>query len=196
MKTLLFAFTAALLFSGNAWAHSSRYVVVQDIVAGGSGCVGGDFDARITSSGTKMILSFDEFVAVSGSGVPRSDSRKACSLALSLKAPHGWTYSLKMVGLKGRANLSRRDYGKASLSYRFQGDRSRESASKSLRGHYGRFSASFSDGDLGDVWAPCSKQRSLILKPSVRVRSRSRSYNDTYINLKEVAFKIKMKRCD
>jgi hypothetical protein len=171
MKTIfaiIFTTTLTTLsFSSFAWSKPD-YVRIRNITYAGSGCPVGTVAENISPDFNAFTLEFDSFVAETGPGHPLSDSRKNCSIVLSIDHPYGWQYTVNSVDYAGYVNLDSRVQATQRSLYYFQG----QSATAKLEtSFYGPTSRDYRIRDVlgisGQVWSPCGASRALILNAQV-----------------------------
>ncbi len=172
----------SLLASSSLFARSAvvpqEPVLIKKIQYNGSGCPLGTVAQNIAPSKDSFTLSFSEFVAETGPGIPLSASRKNCILTLVLDVPAGWQYSIADFYYRGFMDLDRTIRAEHSASYFFEG-----------QGQTGRFGTRqmgpyasdyvYTDqiGLASAVWSPCNVQRALNINASIRVDNTDRRYH-------------------
>jgi hypothetical protein len=120
-------------------------------------------------------LLFDSYVAEAGPGMPLSLARKNCQIAVDLRFPQGWSYSIFTVDYRGYARLDPGTSGQQVSSYYFSG----QSKTGNLRTtYYGPAERDYQIRDtLGIdalVWSPCGVNRALNMNTQVRVSATGR----------------------
>ncbi|MBC7530141.1 MAG: RICIN domain-containing protein [Oligoflexus sp.] len=166
------AFVTESAFSQDAPDPSQTFI--KSIDALGSGCPTGTYSSNLSDDRKAFTLSFSEFVAEIGPGIPLSDARKNCSITLTLQVPAGWQYSIGTFNYRGFMDVAAKVRADHSTSYFFQGT-----------GDTGTFSAT-STGPVAkdfvytdkiglasvyipDQWSPCNVDRALTINPSIRL---------------------------
>lgn len=178
MKFAKLLFPVLLAVSTHAVAQdapSPNEVFIKNINASGSGCKDAStYAVNLSDDRKAFTVTFSEFIASIGPGVPLIESRKNCSITLTLNIPNGWQYSIGTFNYRGFMDLGQRIRAEHSTSYFFQG-----------AGKTGTFAA-VETGPLAkdfvytdkiglttvyipDTWSPCNLQRALTLNPSVRL---------------------------
>jgi hypothetical protein len=151
-------------------------VTIQSINALGSGCKDpSTYAVNLSDDKKAFTLSFSEFIAEVGPGIPLVESRKNCSIVLDLKIPAGWQYTIGTFNYRGFMDLGPKVKAEHTTTYYFQG-----------QGKTGSFTAveigpqakdfvytdkvGLQTAYIPDVWSPCSSaSRALTINPSVRV---------------------------
>jgi hypothetical protein len=171
---------AWLLSSLSAMAEESpnpSQVYIRNITANGSGCPIGSVGSDISPDAKAFTLTFSEYAAEIGPGIPLSESRKNCQLGVAMNIPSGWSYTLLKVDYRGFAALDAGVVGQQRSTYYFQGASGRTNSGALFTNIYGPTSRDFTisdDVEIQDfVWSPCGVTRSLNINTEVRVSGRS-----------------------
>ncbi len=147
-----------------------RDVRINGISYAGSGCSAGSVSQNLSDDAKAFTLLFDSYVAEAGPGMPLSMARKNCQIALDLRFPQGWSYTVFTVDYRGYARLDRGTSGEQVSSYYFQGQPKTGNLKTS---YYGPTEKDYQIRDtLGLdalVWSPCGANRALNMKTQVRV---------------------------
>jgi hypothetical protein len=167
---------AVLLASAQAMAEEypdPREVYVRNISANGSGCPLGSVGTDISPDAKAFTLTFSDYAAEMGPGIPLSESRKNCQLTVSMNIPSGWSYTLLKVDYRGFASLDPGVVSQQRSTYYFQGASGRTSSGTLYTNMYGPTSRDFlisDDIEIRDlVWSPCGVTRSLNINTELRV---------------------------
>ncbi|MSP19296.1 MAG: DUF4360 domain-containing protein [Bdellovibrionales bacterium] len=149
-------------------------VRINGISYAGSGCPAGSVSQNLSEDAKAFTLLFDSYVAETGPGMPLSLARKNCQVAVDLRFPQGWSYSLFTVDYRGYARLESGTSGQQVSSYYFQG----QSKTGNLRTTY--YGPAERDYQIRDtlgldalVWSPCGANRALNMNTQVRVTAPS-----------------------
>jgi hypothetical protein len=97
-------------------------VYVQSVTYGGSGCPQGSVSSTFSNDRTYFSLTFDQYIASSGTGVPVTESRKNCQVNINLRVPYGWTFDLSKHSSDGFVQLPKRVSAEAKTVFYFQGE--------------------------------------------------------------------------
>lgn len=163
----------AVLASTSAMARGpvpAEPITIKKIQYNGSGCPLGTVAQNVADTKDSFTLTFSEFIAETGPGIPLSQSRKNCVLTLVLDVPSGWQFSVADFYYRGFMDLDQGIRAEQSASYFFEG-----------QGQTGRFATNkmgpyssdyvYQDtiGLASAVWSPCSVERALNINTSIRV---------------------------
>ncbi|MBC7661609.1 MAG: DUF4360 domain-containing protein [Chitinophagaceae bacterium] len=150
-------------------------VQITHLTAAGTGCPDpSTYSTNISPDAQAFTVTFSEFVAEVGPGLPLTASRKNCSLTVDLKVPAGWQYSVATFNYRGFMDLGDRVQAEHTTDYFFQGQ---STPGKFKAVVTGPVSKDFVYTDkigltsvyMPSVWSPCNVQRALTINPSVRV---------------------------
>jgi hypothetical protein len=135
-------------------------VYLQSITYGGSGCPQGSITQSLGADRSTFTLSFDQFAASKGPGIPASQASRSCQLNLNLKIPQGWQYTIATIDYRGFVSLPKRMKATQQATYYFQGDGELATADSSFSGpastdYLIRDTLPFSTV----VWSSCDKAR-------------------------------------
>jgi len=174
---------AALTLSAGAGFASEQEVAppvaglkIKKITGSGSGCADSStYSTNISPDLSAFTVTFSEFIAEAGPGLPLSAGRKNCSLTLDLEVPAGYSFSIATVNYRGFMALDENVKAVHKTDYFFQG-----------QGTTGRFSSTnvgplsedfvYTDSiglvtqNLGTVRSPCKTgSRALTINPTIQV---------------------------
>jgi hypothetical protein len=162
----------ALAVGGNALAlgPDPTKVKIAGISYAGSGCPAGSVSEMLSPDREAFTLLFDSYIAEAGPGISLANGRKNCQVAVDLRFPQGWSYTIFDVDYRGFAQLDPGTVGTQKTTYYFQGS----SQSVSLQSNYtGPKNADYHIRDsLGldaVVWSPCGATRAVNMNTQVRV---------------------------
>jgi len=172
MKTIFASIITTTLVTlsspGFAWG-SPEYVRVRSITYAGTGCPAGTVYENIAPDYRAFTLYFDSFMAESGPGRSLSQSRKNCSIMLSLDHPAGWQYTVDTVDYAGYVSLEPNVQAIQKSSYYFQGQFQTANLQTTFYGPVARdYQIRDQLGLSALVWSPCGASRALILNAQVR----------------------------
>jgi hypothetical protein len=167
----------------------------------GTGCPRGTTSTSISPDGKTFTTTFSAFEAV----VNRNQSLavKDCQLAIKLKSPSGFSYTVTEFYYQGYAYLEQGQNARQIAKYYFQGAPVQsEEARTELVGPYDdtyTFQDTVRTTDL--VWSPCGVERDLNVRATLRLTNNGRK--DGYINLgtvdantdTKIRFKLNWRRC-
>lgn len=117
-------FAAVSVLSNTALAQTINQVQVTGFTYGGSGCpqgtsVSGQISATNPGGTDLLILSFDSFRASQGKNISPSERQKSCNIAINLRIPQGYSFSLSRAQYAGYANLAAGMRGVHKITYSF-----------------------------------------------------------------------------
>lgn len=145
-------------------------VHIQNIVYAGSGCPAGSVSELLAPDAKAFSLLFDSYVAEAGPGIPLSKGRANCQIAVDLRFPQGWSFTIFEVDYRGYAQLDRGATGTQKTSYYFQGSPATASLASNYYGPYNNdYHIRDTLGLSATVWSPCGMTRALNMNTQVRV---------------------------
>ena len=134
---LAVSLSLSTLIMGTAMASDTPdYVRINEISYGGSGCPQGTVGKNIAGDGKAFTLTFSEFLAESGPGIPAGYSRSNCQITVDLDFPQGWTYSVAKFDYRGYAYLDKKVKATQKSTYYFQGEDEGVDFVTTLKGEY------------------------------------------------------------
>jgi hypothetical protein len=161
------------------------------ISANGSGCPAGTWDAAISDDGKAFTVTFSGYEAVVDPGV--AFQIKDCNLAIDLKTPTGYSFSVNKFHYQGYAILDQAGMtARQSAKYYFMGQPVTPELYSDMKGPYDD-SYVFSDaiGITDLVWSPCGAQRRLNAQTRLVLRNNSRKTGSGYLNTTSVDGEVK-----
>lgn len=149
-------------------------VHIQSIAYAGSGCPAGTVSESVAPDAKAFTLLFDSYVAEGGPGILLKESRKNCQIAVDLRFPQGWSYTIFDVDYRGYVRIDRGASGLQKSSYYFQGQSLGASLQSTFVGPVDK-DYHFRDtlGLDALVWSPCGMSRALNINTQVRVTTRA-----------------------
>src|SRR5262245_51642085 len=86
----------ALAVGGSALAlgPDASKVKIHGISYAGSGCPAGSVSQMVSPDAEAFTLLFDSYIAEAGPGVSLANGRKNCQIAVDLRFPSGWSYTI------------------------------------------------------------------------------------------------------
>ena len=164
------------VFAANANAQVPGYVHVRSLSWAGSGCPAGSVASNVSPDLQAFTLLFDNYIAQIGPGVPLTESRKNCQIAVDLDFPSGWSYSILTVDYRGYADLESGVRGEQSSAYYFQGSTATPRLTTTMNGPAARdYQIRDTLGVAATVWSPCGASRALNINSQVRLTSSNRN---------------------
>ncbi|MZE77938.1 DUF4360 domain-containing protein [Streptomyces xinghaiensis] len=172
------------------------------ITVNGSGCPAGTAAVAVSPDNSSVIVSYSDYLARTGAGADAADQRKNCQLALDVRVPSGWTYTITGAEHRGYTHLEKGATGLQQSQYYFQGSSETAVNSRSFAGPYdGEWRISENTPAAEQVWAPCGAKRLLNINTELRVDAGSSGANAANIMAMEstkvpgATYKLKWKRC-
>ena len=154
-------------------APNPNQVTIRGIAYAGSGCKAGTVANLLAPDAKAFTLLFDDYVAEAGPGVALSAGRKNCQIAVDLRFPSGYSFSIMDVDYRGYAQIDRGASGVQQSTYYFSGQ-ARQAVMRST--YVGPRDDNYRIHDrLGleaVVWSPCGMSRALNMNTEVRVTAR------------------------
>jgi hypothetical protein len=143
------------------------YYSVSLVTANGSGCPPGSATVRQVSS-TEFRVSYSNFRAADGPGVPPLHNRENCTFAVQVGVPSGWTYRLVEVDYRGFTQLDRGARGVLTASYYLAGLPWTVHQSHTFYGPKNNYEYTLAAATPA-VWAPCHFNGTLNVDASLQV---------------------------
>jgi hypothetical protein len=153
------------------------------VTANGSGCPAGTWDAAISDDGKAFTVTFSAYEATVEPG--KSFSVKDCTLAIDLKTPTGFSFSVTDFHYQGYAILDKAGMtARQTAKYYFMGNPVPAVELRSdMKGPYDDsyvFSDSIGVADM--VWSPCGESRRLNAQTRLIVRNNTSRSGSGYLN--------------
>ncbi|MGG8405724.1 DUF4360 domain-containing protein [Streptomyces sp. 12297] len=146
-------------------------IVIDIATVNGSGCPRDTAAVAVSQDNTAFTVTYSQYLAQVGGGVPATAARRNCQLNLVVHVPHGFTYAIASADYRGYASLARGANGTAKASYYFQGSPQTASREHPFGGPYDdNWQATDSTDWAQLVWAPCGGQRNFNINTELRVR--------------------------
>jgi hypothetical protein len=177
-RVSMFLAPLAMLASTSVFARGpvpSEPIRIKKIQYNGSGCPIGTVAQNVSPAKDSFTLTFSDFVAESGPGIPLSQGRKNCIMTLVLDVPSGWQYSIADFYYRGFMDLDRGIRAEHAASYFFEGQgQTGRFASQKLGPYEADYVYKDQIGLSSAVWSPCSAERALNINASIRVDNTNR----------------------
>jgi hypothetical protein len=151
---------------------------IRLLTANGSGCPRGSIAVSRLSSSV-FTVTYDQYIATSGSGASPVDFRKNCQLNTKVGIPAGWTFGVSEVDYRGYAHLGRGARGTVAASYYFAGLPGSARQSHRIRGAADH-DYEFNDRAKVITWAPCKTTVGLNINTELRSYVGS---DESYLNM-------------
>jgi hypothetical protein len=106
-----------------ATAPDPGTVFIRSVTSiGGSGCPQGTASASLSADQQSLNVSFSKFSASMGPGIPLTKARVACSIALDINVPQGFTFAISKVTNRGFVNIPSGVSAKVTSEFHMQGN--------------------------------------------------------------------------
>ncbi len=167
----LFALCAlALGVTAQAAGPDLNKVFIAGISYAGSGCPAGSVSESLAADREAFTLLFDSYIAEAGPGVSLANGRRNCQIAVDLRIPQGWSYTIYDVDYRGFAQLDPGTVGTQKTTYYFQGSSQQVSLQTNYSGPKNNdYHIRDSLGLDAMVWSPCGVTRAINMNTQVRV---------------------------
>jgi hypothetical protein len=172
-------------------------VLVDVISVNGSGCPAGTSAIALTPDTSDVEISFSDYLVQAGPGVKATESRKNCTIALSVHAPTGFTFAITQAGYRGWGSLQVGATSRFVASYYFRGMSQTNTATHSFTGPLEDEWQTTDNTDIAAItWAPCGEPRYLNINTEARVSAGSGATAVSYFSVEEAfGFTLLWQRC-
>ena len=143
------------------------WYTIRLLTANGTGCPP-DSTAVSQVNSTVFTVTYSQYTAFAGGGVPPTQRRLNCQLNVEVGVPSGWTYGILEVDYRGYAYLDSGARGTLAADYWFEGSPLTHPQQHSIYGPKD-YNYAFSDYAGVMAWAPCHFNGALEINTSVRV---------------------------
>lgn len=149
-------------------------VKIQEVKYKGTGCPEGTVAASLASDGKSIVFAFQSLVASIGPDIPTAEACRSCQLDLAVDVPHGYSYTVFGVDVRGFVSLDEGVTAVQSAAY--------------ARSHGGKVAAAASkfQGPLSEdyvrldevpleyaVWSPCGGHDNVRIDTSILLENKS-----------------------
>ena len=112
---------AALAMVGMTAAHAAgpnpNSPYIESMLYSGSGCPLGTVGQSLSDDRTTFTMIFDNFIATLGPGMPITENRKNCLVAIKVHTPPGTTWAASVVDRRGYMQLAAGVRGAATIDF-------------------------------------------------------------------------------
>ncbi|AKT43038.1 DUF4360 domain-containing protein [Chondromyces crocatus] len=197
--------TAAMAMAGvmiPSVASADPDVRIDRITLRGPACPEGTAYVEVTPDRQAFVITYDEFHASAGPGVPPQESVKGCTALIDLDFPPGWSWTISSIAYSGSAQLDQRVAGRFSARLSFPGQRP---VMKEVR-MLGPTPPGGQDFDLlGDydifAWSPCGLKRPMTALATVQVDNSADRHRGGVVRVSQetgafqMVFHVDWRRC-
>jgi hypothetical protein len=157
-------------FLGSPVPPPNDKIVVDVVTINGTGCRPGTARTAVSADNTAFTVSYSEYIAQIGPGIPSTESRKNCLLSVRVRVPSGFTFAIASLDTRGFASLGAGAKATATNSFWFQGNSATLPVAHDLMGPLDNdWQTTDSTPITALVWHPCGAQRNLNINTSLRV---------------------------
>jgi hypothetical protein len=171
------------VFAQEAITPDPNTTYFTKVIANGTGCPKGSWNARISDDGLVFTATFSAYVAELSPNV--SMAVQNCQLAIGLHTPAGRSFSVASMYFSGYALLEPGVVGRQTASYYFQGKP--VEAKNGRNDTIGPYDADFvfqDDVEIQDaVWSPCGLERDLTVNTRIVLQNTTVPGGSGYMNL-------------
>jgi hypothetical protein len=158
-------------------------IVIDVVNTNGTGCpanVPGSATVVVSPDNTAFTVTYSSYLAQVGPGIPLSDFRKNCQLALNVHVPQGFTYAVAKADYRGFASLAKGATGVEKATYYFQGDSTSVGASHPFAGPMSDDWQTTDEADIAAlVYKKCGVERFFNINTELRVLKGTSKASDT-----------------
>lgn len=180
-------------------------VEIKDVTVNGSGCPLGTATVILTNSkpggpADYFQVTYDEFIVERGDDLAPRDSRKFCNLALDVKFPQGWAFTIFKMEMDGYAEIGRGAKGEVKTEYFFPHVSRKKRHRKRVKGPFeGDYKQMDDIGVFSSITSRCGVTIPLNLKTTLKLSGSRRNYSTMTVDVQSglfiQKFGIRWKRC-
>lgn len=208
MKTWLPAFSLLFALSPIALADAPGpgEVEIKDVTVNGSGCPIGTASVLVTNSrpggpADYFQVTYDNFIVERGDDLAPKDSRKFCNLALDVKFPQGWAFTIFKMEMDGYAEIARGARGEVKTEYFFPHVSRKKRHRKRVKGPFeGDYTQMDDIGIFSSITSRCGVTIPLNLKTTMKLSGSRKRYSTMTVDVQSglfvQKFGLRWKRCD
>ena len=155
-------------------------MTVKVVGANGSGCPANSFTVLPSEDNTAFTLIYSEYTAQVGPDIVGAERRKNCQIALDIRVPGGFTYTIAQVDYRGYAQLARGSSGVQAAGYYFAGNPQTARSRHDLKGPMdGYWQKSDEIGITSLNYKRCGVEVNLNINTELRVNGGSSNVKKT-----------------
>ncbi|GAA3905323.1 DUF4360 domain-containing protein [Actinoplanes auranticolor] len=145
-------------------------MTVKVVGANGSGCPPGSIAILPSEDNTAFTVIYSEYTAQVGPDIKAAERRKNCQIALDIRVPGGFTYTIAQVDYRGYAQLAPGSSGVQTAGYYFAGNSQTARSQHNLKGPKdGYWQKSDELGITSLNYKPCGVEVNLNINTELRV---------------------------
>lgn len=191
--------------AASAQAPHPDEVEIKDVTVNGSGCPIGTATVLLTNSKPNgpadyFQVTYDNFIVERGDDLAPKDSRKFCNLALDVKFPQGWAFTIFKMEMDGYAEIAKGARGEVKTEYFFPHVSRKKRHRKKVRGPFeGDYNQMDEIGVFSSITSRCGVTIPLNLKTTMRLSGSRKKYSTMTVDVQSglfvQKFGIRWKRC-
>ncbi|MGE0763413.1 MAG: DUF4360 domain-containing protein [Bdellovibrionales bacterium] len=191
MKTRA-AWILTLIFSPQLFAQSLEFGRPG---LGGSGCKSESTTITMREDRQQLHILFNDYLAHSSFGEGPAIDRKACSLAIPVRVPYGYSVALLPVELNGFAAISEGGQGEVQIETFFAGQQGRHEVHPLRSGEIDYFTVYSSPLLQREIWSACGQDTILRINTSVLSKANAEGARSLILVQNAATFELQWKRC-
>ncbi|KAG8811012.1 hypothetical protein FRC17_002665, partial [Serendipita sp. 399] len=154
---------------------------ITSIGVNGSGCPAGSAYYVLSTDKTAVTVTFSNFYASAGPGVPITENRKACQISLGVDVPRGYSFAVATVDYRGYFQLDKGVSAKQRAIYYFQGEANQVTAQSTRNGPISGAEYTFRDEFAVVAYSPCGKDTIFNSNSAISVDNSGNKQGSGYI---------------
>jgi len=165
----LLAGFSALALASTASAQPPQSVQIQSVQYRGPACPPDSATVDLIDGNTSFLVTYNNFQAQAGPGIPLTESSKFCNLVIDVQFPEDYQFAVSSISYRGNARLDADVLARFRARYNFPGERS---VSSDVR--MGGMERVLQDFEVGGefeelAWSPCTGRATLITTGTAQI---------------------------